>query len=167
MLVSMKRAFVLLLTLALSACATAQRLDAANDVHALLVAIRNDDQAAFDAHVDRPALQAQLSREIEAQGTKRYGDLARLLAPGLAQLAGDVALQPKVFQQVAEQYGYGPGTPIPGVVSLAAALRPIADGQVCVVKKKDGPCTLVFTKEGGGWKLTGYQGKVSDLHLKF
>jgi hypothetical protein len=150
----------------LSACATAERVDAANDVHALLVAIRNDDQAAFDAHVDRSALQAQLTREIETQGTKRYGDLARLLAPGLAQLAGDVALQPRVFERVAEQYGYGPDKPIPGVFGVAAALKPIGDSQVCVVKKKDGPCTLIFTKEAGAWKLTGYQGKVSDLRLK-
>ena len=49
----MRIVVVIALALALSACATAQRLDAAGDVHALLVSIRDEDQAAFDAHVDR------------------------------------------------------------------------------------------------------------------
>jgi hypothetical protein len=42
---------VLSLSLVLSACATAHRLTAANDVHALLVAIRDNDRAAFDAKI--------------------------------------------------------------------------------------------------------------------
>ncbi|HEY1427309.1 MAG TPA: hypothetical protein VGF50_11600, partial [Caulobacteraceae bacterium] len=40
--------------LTLAGCATTQRLGAANDVHALLVAIRDDDRATFDAHIDKP-----------------------------------------------------------------------------------------------------------------
>jgi len=44
--------------LTLAACATAQKLGAANDVHALLVAIRDNDSAAFDAHVDHDALRS-------------------------------------------------------------------------------------------------------------
>ena len=34
--------------LLLSSCATAQRYDAAGDVHALLIAIRDNDSAAFE-----------------------------------------------------------------------------------------------------------------------
>ena len=45
--------------LSLTACATTQRLSAAGDVHSLLVAVRDNDRATFDAHVDRPALEAQ------------------------------------------------------------------------------------------------------------
>src|SRR4051794_20597232 len=73
------RRLVLILVLAaplvsgLAACATAQKLGAANDVHALLVSIRDDDQAAFDAHVDRPALKRQIQGLIETKATKRYG----------------------------------------------------------------------------------------------
>ena len=42
----------------LSACATVDRLNAGGDVHDLLVAIRDNDRATFDAHVDRRALKA-------------------------------------------------------------------------------------------------------------
>ena len=54
-----------LAALALSACATAHRLDAAGDVHALLISIRDNDQAAFDAHVDRPALKKDLQAKLD------------------------------------------------------------------------------------------------------
>ena len=47
---------VLTLALTLSACATAQKLGAASDVHALLVSIRDNDSRTFDAHVDHEAL---------------------------------------------------------------------------------------------------------------
>jgi hypothetical protein len=42
----------------LAGCASVQTFDAARDVHAFLVAVRDGDRAAFDAHVDRPALTA-------------------------------------------------------------------------------------------------------------
>ena len=61
---------VLILALAalvLSGCATAQRYDAAADVHALLVSIRDNDKAAFEAHVDRPALKRQIEGRMMAE----------------------------------------------------------------------------------------------------
>lgn len=154
------------LILGLAACATAQKLGAANDVHALLVSIRDDDPVAFDAHVDRPALKRQIQGLIEAKAAKRYGGLVAALAPGLADFAGDTLVQPSIFRQVASQYGYGPDTRIPNPLVIAQALKPLPDGRVCATKKKDGPCTLVFTKEAGVWKLTGFEGDVKDLKLK-
>ena len=53
---------LLLAALALGACATAQKLGAANDVHALLVSIRDDDTATFDAHVDHEELKQEIGR---------------------------------------------------------------------------------------------------------
>ena len=52
------------LSLTVTACASVQRLDAANDVHALLVSIRDNDSAAFDAHVDHDALKRELSAKL-------------------------------------------------------------------------------------------------------
>lgn len=150
----------------LASCATAQRLDAANDVHALLISIRDDDAAAFDAHVDRPALKREIEAKIADRTAKRYGDLAAALAPGLAEFAGDTLVQPGVFKLIAQQYGYSPETKIPGPIAIAGALKPLPDGRVCAVKKKGGPCTLVFTKEDGVWKLTGFEGDMKDLRLK-
>ena len=159
-------ALILALVSGLTACATAQKLGAANDVHALLVAIRDDNQAVFDAHVDRPALKRQIQGMIETKAAKRYGALAAALAPGLADFAGDTLVQPGVFRQVASQYGYGPDAKIPNPLVITQALKPLPDGRVCATKKKDGPCTLVFTKEDGVWKLTGFEGDVKDLRLK-
>jgi hypothetical protein len=161
-----RKLLVLALALALAGCATAQRLGAANDVHALLLSIRNNDTAGFDAHVDRPALKRQIEGLIVQRTQKRYGDLASLLAPGLADFAGDTLIQPAVFKYVARQYGYGDDTKIPNPIAIAAALKTLPDGRVCATKKKNGPCTLVFTHEEGGWKLTGFQGDVKDLRLK-
>ena len=154
---------------ALSACATAQRLDAAGDVHALLISIRDDDQATFDAHVDRPALKQELQAKLEQRigSDKRLKGIAAMLGPSLVDFAGDTLVQPRVFRTVAEHYGYTDQTRIPSQVELAAALKPLPDGRVCAVTKKDGPCMLMFSKENGVWKLTGFEGDAAMLRLKF
>ena len=154
--------------LAVAACASVQQLDAAGDVHALLIAIRDDDQPAFDAHVDRPALQREIEAKVMARVQKRdptHG-LAALLGPAIAQIAGDNLIQPAVFRMVAEQYGYGADTKIPPSIALATVLKELPDGRVCTIRKKTGACQLVFTKEDGGWKLTSFEGDTTDLRLK-
>jgi ABC-type amino acid transport substrate-binding protein len=162
---------ILAAALSLAACATAQRLSAAHDVHALLVSIRDDDSAAFEAHVDRKALK----REIEARlvdrtrslkGDEGWKALGVILAPALADIAGDNLVQPKVFRSVAAYYGYKPSTPIPGAVAIAGALKTLPDGRVCATQKKDGPCLLVFTQSEGVWKLSGFEGDISMLRVK-
>ena len=157
----------------LAACATASRLDAANDVHALLVAIRDDDRAAFDARVDREALKAEMTARLarEAGRLKVEGlDLGRfgaVVAPGLANLAGDALIQPRVFRQVAEAYGYSADKPLPGTVAIASRLKARPDGRVCATREKDGPCLLVFTRSPEGrWRLSGFEGDLSSLKIR-
>ena len=157
----------------LAACATASRVGAANDVHALLVAIRDDDRAAFDARVDRDALKAEMSARLarEASRLKVDGlDLGRLgavAAPALANLAGDALIQPRVFRQVAEAYGYTRDRPIPGTMAIASQLKARPDGKVCATREKDGPCILVFTRSTEGrWRLSGFEGDLSSLKIR-
>ena len=50
--------------LMLAACATVQKVSAAGDVHALLISIRDNDTATFDAHVDHEALKAELQSRL-------------------------------------------------------------------------------------------------------
>ncbi len=161
---------ILSLSLVLSACATAHRLTAANDVHALLVSIRDNDRATFDAHVDRKALQDEIAVRLAEQGRKSssssLGALGAMLAPSLAQFAGDALIQPKVFRQVAEYYGYKPDTAIPNALVIAGSLKAMPDGRVCATKKKNGPCMLIFTQEEGVWRLSGFQGDTSMLRIK-
>jgi Protein of unknown function (DUF2939) len=163
----MRALVVCLFALTLSACATVQRYDAANDVHALLLAIRDNDQAVFDSRVDRGALK----REIQAKLMARAGDrestrsLAQAFAPALAELAGEALVQPEVFRLIAEHYGYTRGSKIPGPVVIARSLKNLPDGRICATRRKDGPCILTFTQQEGHWRLTGFSGDLSDLRL--
>jgi hypothetical protein len=162
------RAGVVLLALLAGACATAQRIGAAGDVHALLVAVRDDDTPGFDAHIDRPALEQQLEARI-LDSTQGRGDslsaLGAMLAGPLSHLAGQALLQPSVFRSVAEYYGYRPDTPIPDQLIIAGALRALPDGRVCAVKHKGGPCLITFADENGVWRLVSFDGDVSLLKL--
>jgi hypothetical protein len=162
----LRRAVCLTAGLALLAgCATTQGLSAAPDVHALLVAIRDDDRAAFDAHVDRRALEAEMqaivverTRDLGANGGLGNGvaGLGVLLSGPLAHAAGGVLIRPEVFRAVADYYGYRPDTPIPGPLSLAVALSPLPDGRVCARDRKGGRCLLTFADEDGTWRLVGF-----------
>ena len=170
----LRRLALLSLACLLAACATANRVGAANDIHALLTAIRDDDRAAFDARVDRDALKAEMSARLsrEAGRLKVEGlDLGRLsavIAPNLANLAGDALIQPRVFRQVAEAYGYTPGKPLPGPVAIASRLKAMPDGRVCATRDKNGPCLLVFTRAPEGrWRLSGFEGDLSALKIRF
>lgn len=158
-----------LLALALASCASVRKLDAANDVHALLISIRDNDQVAFDAHVDRQALKKEIERRLVAEGAKdeRLGALAAILAPGLAELAGEALVQPSVFRSVAEHYGYTPQTKIPGPLAISQALKTLPDGRICATRAKDGPCLLYFTQGvDDRWRLSGFEGEMKDLEVR-
>jgi len=165
----MKRLIVLTLAaLGLSGCATVQRVDAAADVHAFLIAIRDGDKATFDAHVDRPALTRQLeSRLISEVRDSKLDSNARLvgtvLAGPLAKLATDTLVRPSVFRMTAVALGYSPDKPIPRSLVIASALRPIGDGRVCAAKSKTDPCLLTFAYDGATWRLTSFDGDMSQL----
>jgi hypothetical protein len=159
---------VLAAALALAACATAQKLGAASDVHALLVSIRDNDGRTFDAHVDHEALKAQLHGFLEQQlaHSKSLKGLSGLLGPSVIDFADEALVQPKTFRLIAEQYGYRPNMQIPNPVVIAEALKKLPDGTVCATKGKNGPCILVFAKEQGVWKLVSFQGDFSMLSIK-
>ncbi len=151
-----------------AACTTVPRFEAAGDIHEFLVAIRDGDQARFDAHVDRPALKAQLKSRLIAAQAAAHGDsswqaLGAALAGPLVDIGVDALVQPQTFRALALRLGYAPDKPIPGQIAITSSLKLIGDGDVCVVTKTDGPCTLVFKDEGGVWKLIGYEGDLGSL----
>jgi hypothetical protein len=152
----------------LAACATGERVSAAGDVRSLLVAIRDDDRAAFDAHVDRPALEAEMQSIIveraRSSGLGSGATALGLLASGpLSHAAAKVVLRPDVFRAIADYYGYRADRPLPGTLTLAAALTPVAGGRVCARDARTGTCLLTFTNEGGVWKLTGFDARRAGL----
>lgn len=156
--------------LAGAACSTIPRLEAANDIHAFLVAIRNGDKAAFDAHVDRQALKEQLRSRLIAEAAARPGAGgaaalgASLVAP-LVNLAVDTLVRVDTFRAAALRIGYDPNKPIPSTLQLTPLVKPLGDGAVCVTESHGGPCVLDFRDEGGVWKLTGYEGRIDLAKL--
>jgi hypothetical protein len=160
---------VALLALLVSACADAERFDAAGDVHTLLISIRDGDTTAFDAHVDRRALKTQLRARLMAEATRRAGGDPTLAALGamfgrsLVDAAADALIQPDVFRAVADDLGYSADRPIPGQMVIAQGLRRIDDDHVCVPRKTGGPCVLTFTNEDHVWRLSGFEGDVGRL----
>ena len=66
----MRAIVIALMALTLSACATVQKLDAAADVHALLVSIRDGDEATFDSLVDRKALKREIQQRLVSEAAK-------------------------------------------------------------------------------------------------
>ena len=166
----MRKLIVIALAVALAACASVNRIDAAGDVHALLIAIRDNDQAAFDARIDRTALRNQIEAQlvVRARAAKiddRIKGLAMLLAGPAAQVASDTLLRPNVFRAAAEYYGYTPGQPIPGQLAIASTLRQTANGRVCAARSKTGPCLLSFANIDGTWKLVSFDGDPAQLRL--
>ena len=165
---NVRAVFTVALTLLAAACATVPRFEAAGDIYAFLVAIRDGDHAVFDDHVDRGALKAQLkSRLIAEQAGSHGGDswqaLGAVLAGPLVDVGVDAFVQPETFRAVALQVGYAPDRPLPNRLQISAFLRYTGDGEVCVVTRHDGPCTLVFRDEAGTWRLVGYEGDLGKL----
>lgn len=152
--------------LALSGCATVQSFDAAQDVHAFLISVRDGDKATFNAHVDRPALKAQLrARLIEEVARSRGADsleaLGATLAGPLVDAGVEVLIQPQVFRAAASLAGYGPETRIPNAAVISRQLKPLPQGRACVII--DRACTFVFKEEAGAWRLIAFEGDIGAL----
>lgn len=155
---------VLALTILIAGCATIPRYEAANDIHAFLVSIRDGDRAVFDQHVDRPALKAQLRSRLmaEAAGSNgSLGALGALIAGPLVDVGVDALVKPEVFRAIAIDHGYAPDRPLPGVIAIGQFVRPLDGGRACVITRRDGPCVLVFKDEEGTWKLIGFEGRIN------
>lgn len=153
---------------ALAACATGERLSAAGDVRGLLIAVRDNDRAGFDAHVDRAALEGEMQsiliEQAKGSGFGAVGAALGVLASGpLAHAAARVVLRPDVFRAIADYYGYRPDQPIPGAFALAAALTPVPGGRVCARDTRTGACLLSFAQENGTWKLVAFDASRAGL----
>jgi hypothetical protein len=151
-----------------AACGVTTQLGAAGDIHAFLISIRDDDQQGFDAHVDRDALKTQLRARLIADASRNpsgLGALAAAFSRPLVDVAVDGLVQPDVFQAVADYLGYSRETPIPNQIAIAEALKPIDADNVCVTRKHNGPCILVFRNESGVWRLVAFEGDSKLLKL--
>ena len=163
---AMKGAFLGgLACLFLASCASPQQYSAADDIHEFLIAVRDNDRAMFNAHVDRDSLarqlEARLLKEVVPEDPVARGIGAFIAAP-VADAATSLIAQPRVFRAVAIYNGYDPSKPIPRKVLIAQVLKNAGAGRVCIGDSKN-PCALVFSRVGDVWRLTGYEGDLRDL----
>jgi hypothetical protein len=157
---------VALAALLAAGCATVAKYDASADIHAFLVSVRNGDRAAFDAHVDRPALKAQLHERLIAAAASAHGaqsapTAGALLAGPLVDLGVDLLVRPEVFRAAAEMMGYDPDRPIPNMMVIGHEVRPLSGDRVCVLLERR--CSFVFRREAGVWKLVAFEGDLASL----
>ena len=134
--------------LSVAACQqAATQYDAAEDVRAFIVAVREGDEATFERHVDRPALREQLLGQVRAA----IGDQAGPLGGAFAEQAVDQLIRPESFQLALKQAGAPERTPT--AAEIATQLRVVEGGRVCLPRSQGGPCAITFAERGQDWKL--------------
>lgn len=137
--------------LALSGCGMGSRADAAKGVEAFLRAAQARDPIGFEARIDRPALRADLRRQLAEVSQQSSLEVEG----GPSERALDRMIGPEAFQLVAAETGSAlPAAPTAAQVALL--LKPAAGGRVCLHAEGDETqCLLTFAKTGGRWRLTG------------
>jgi len=150
----------------LASCATVQKYDASADIHAFLVSVRDGDRPGFDAHVDKPALKAQLRARLIAEVASVHGaqsgeTAGAVLAGPLVDVGVELLVRPEVFRAAAELLGYGPERPIPNILVIGHQVKPLRGDRVCVMVGKD--CEFVFKREDGVWRMIAYEGDLGSL----
>lgn len=142
----------------LAACSGAQtKYDAAEDVRAFLVAIRANDQAAFERHVDREALRTQVLGQLKGSA----GPLADMLGGSFANQAADQLIRPESFRLALERSGAPSRTP--SAPEIATQLRVLEDGRVCLPRAPNGPCAITFAEQAEVWRLVAID--VGDVNF--
>lgn len=156
----MNRNIVLLtaVALGLSACGAPQKYEAGEDVRALLVAVQQNDQVAFERHVDRPALRESIRPQLQEKLASEAGPYAGVLGP-LVDQAADQLIRPETFKIAIEQSGITNRTP--SAAEIAVLLKDAGEGGLCLEDTRTKECALTFRKTGEDWRLSGV--KVSEI----
>ncbi|MFN3512599.1 MAG: DUF2939 domain-containing protein [Phenylobacterium sp.] len=138
-----------LLALGAAACGDVEiRREAARDVHALLDAAYRNDRKTFGAYIDRPALRADLERQLRHQAERKGVDLSR----GVDPRALDRMIDPSAVQ-IQAALGLG-GRSVPSPDRIAMMMRVSPEGRVCLLEPSIPPaCVMTFEKQGDRWRL--------------
>jgi hypothetical protein len=136
------------LTVSLSGCDIGVRTDAAKAIERFLAAVHDDDRAAFEAAIDRPALRANLGGQLT--------ELARakgvVVEGGPSEFALDRMISPAAFRLVEARTGQIlPRAPNAAEIALIMKVRDKT--HVCVGDPKQARCQLSFAKRSGTWRL--------------
>jgi hypothetical protein len=125
--------------------------DASGTAQALLAAAWSGDAKAFDATIDRPAVRADLRRQLMAVAQ------ANMLAVegGASDAALDRMITPDALRLAQAETGQ-PLAAAPTKAQAAALLAPAGKDRVCLRGAPDqAGCVLTFGREAAGWRLIG------------
>ena len=137
----------------LAGCASTPLFTARDEIHGFLVAVRDNDQARFDALVNQENLGASVANHRCRVQAPRGDALVACVQAARA----DPPVPLNAFRGIASSLGYGAGRRSSGPVGLP--LKPIAHDEICLRKQAYGDCLLFFTELRDGWRLTG----IADL----
>ena len=131
----------------MSGCASAPLFSAPDDVHRFLIAVRDNDQAAFEALVHE---------QVSTAGDRCYNEGLR--GPAFMEcyrlgITSPDVLPPSAFRGIAASFGYRAGRSGSGPVGIP--LKSVSHDQVCVRAQHHGDCLLFFARHGKGWRLIG------------
>ncbi|HZZ69452.1 MAG TPA: hypothetical protein VFE18_14865 [Phenylobacterium sp.] len=133
----------------LSGCSLGARHSGSAAIAGFLAAVQHDDQKAFEAALDRPALRSDLGEQLADVGKTHAVDVG-----DASEFALDRMISPQAIRLTAARVMPGwPATP------TAAQIIPHMKAHglhfVCLEEVSTKKCLLSFTQEDGVWRLTG------------
>ncbi len=125
--------------------------DAVRDVSAFLQAAQGEDRMAFEAHIDRPAVRADLKGQLMAAPDVRA--LRDQLGASVGDVAIDRMLSPAPFRRMQAE---AESLPAPGDLgAIRARLKLMGPGRACLQARHSPRCLLTFVRQERSWKLVG------------
>jgi hypothetical protein len=151
MLCTLRVAALAALVLAAPGCAGKSPLHpaAADAAQALMAAAWSGDVQGFEARIDRPAVRADLRRQLQAVAQANH--LA--VEGGASDAALDRMITPEAFHLVAAESGQ-PLAAAPTRAQADALVKPAGKDRACVQgAAPEQSCLLTFAREKDGWRL--------------
>lgn len=147
------------LAVVLGGCDIGVRAEAAKAIERFLAAVHNNDRAAFEAAVDRPALRADLRDQLTDLGRAR----GVIVEGGPSEFTLDRMISPGAFRLVEAKTGQVLSH-APNAAEIALIMKVRDKGHVCVGDPSKAACALSFAKRDGVWRLVGM--RATDLRIE-
>lgn len=165
----MKKIAILFGLLALSSCATTQNFSAANDILALINALKSNNYAEAQRYIDKNSLKTQaygiIRNAMIDKGSEKVGDSligksaiiagVDLLKPVIEALS-DEAFEAKNLSYFTNKAGLNQNFATPSKFKAALALNTVSEGRVCIPDPATKQCLLYFGRYENTWKLNGF-----------
>jgi len=135
----------------MAGCGPGVRAKDSAAIASFLAVVQRDDDRAFEAGVDRPALRADLREQLAELGRTRGVDVG-----GASEFALDRMITPQAVRAAAARVG--PGWPATPTAAQVIPHMKVADRRhVCLEEAATHRCLLSFARRDDVWRLVGLQ----------